>query len=274
MNPIRKPVVAGAFYPESQEQLREDIQKYLAKAEVPSVNKDILGIVSPHAGYMYSGACAAHGYKAIQSKNIEIAIVLSPCHHAYGFEYALGEYTYFETPLGKIPVAEDILDLLNTDKAFDFIPEVYDREHALEVQLPFLQIISPKIKIVPIIIGNQCLANSEYLAEKLLHVLEPIIDKTIVVASSDLSHYHSAVEASEKDTRLITSFLHQDRIALAQDIKSKATEACGFGCILTLMSLAEKMNYQNYQTLKYTHSGNVSGDMKQVVGYFSGIISR
>jgi len=274
MSNIRKPVVAGAFYPGESCMLKMEIENYLSKVQVKGKYEKALGIVSPHAGYVYSGQCAAFGYKAIKQKDFDLAVIIAPSHNIGGYRFSVGNYDAYQTPLGIIPVNKEYVRKILDYSDFEFRPTAHSSEHSLEVQLPFLQVIKPGVEIVPIILGNQNSKNSLLLANILSQVFKDRLDKTVFVVSSDLSHYYDSETAAEKDNLLAENFQKGLIDNMEQDMHNGKIEACGIGGILFLLHLAKKLKYMNIETLKYTHSGYINNDFSQVVGYLSSIIYK
>ena len=270
----RAPIVAGSFFPGNATILRKDIESYLSQISNIKEYEDILGVVVPHAGYFYSGQCAAYGYKAIQQKEIEIAVIIAPCHRIGNFTFSVGNFESYLTPLGEVEVDKQIVERLLTYKEFQFLPSAHKSEHSLEVQLPFLQMIKPAARIVPILFGDQSLENSKILA-KILHLeFADKLDKTIFIISTDLSHYHESEIAEKMDSIFTNNLIGLDIDGLEEALYDHRCEACGMGGSLTLMHLANKLNYNKAETLNYTHSGKISGDDSQVVGYLSAAIHK
>lgn len=271
---IMKPVLAGSFYTSDPVKLREQINTFLLNTDLERDYPEALGIISPHAGYIYSGQCAAYGYNALKLKDFELAVIIAPCHRYIGFEYSVGDFTAYRTPLGDAEVATDEVKNLLTESKFKYIQQAYDNENSLETQIPFLQVIKPDARILPILVGNQCRNNSRHLAETLLKHFGKKLDKVAFIASSDLSHYHSAAEAALMDQKLAENIKHRDVVAFLDNIESRESEACGFGPIMTLLYMSLMTDYDQVDNLHYSHSGQVSQDNVQVVGYLSSIIYR
>ncbi len=271
---VRNPVVAGSFYPGNSRTLKKMITGYLQKAEIKEQLNDILGIISPHAGYMYSGQCAAFGFKALQSKNFDLAVLIAPSHRFGDFDYSVTDYSEFLTPLGRIKVAHDIVKELKLK--YNMVTSDYanDSEHSLEVQIPFLQQIKPDAKIVPILLGEQNPENSRRLAVNLAEYFKDRLEKTVFIISSDLSHYYDKQTAAKMDTMIADNLEKLDIKKMEEDMQAGNVEACGIGGILTLMSLAKAFNYCSITNLDYRNSGNVSGDYDQVVGYLSSCVHK
>lgn len=275
MKNIRHSVVAGTFYPNNPKHLEDLMEQYLKQAPLPKEPPEkILGIISPHAGYIFSGQCAAHGFQALSKKKFDLAVVLAPSHQAGGFHYSVGDYDKYQTPLGEIDVDNKLTKELLKDSKFVFQHVAHSTEHSLEVQLPFLQAINPETKILPILIGNQSDENSEYLSKKLISLLSGKLDDTVFIISSDLSHFHDSSTAEYLDQKLITAIESLDIDQLWKLIRTNEAEACGFGGILTAMYLAKHLNYNKAKTLCYTHSGETGGDYSQVVGYLSALLYK
>ncbi len=275
MKSVCKSVVAGTFYPADPQELSKLISLYLSEVDLklPEFN-DILGVIAPHAGYIYSGACAAYSYKAISNKDFKLAVIIAPSHQYGDFYYSVGDYDACATPLGEVEVDRELTSKLLNDSKFVFFPYAHSREHSLEVQLPFLQTIKPDIKILPIIIGYQYAQSSLYLSDKLAELLKDHLNETIIIISSDLSHYHDHKKAESMDKTFADAVEKIDTESVKTLLAEQKSEACGFGGILTLMQLARKLKYNRAKTLHYTHSGETSGDYNHVVGYLSTMFYR
>ena len=207
-------------------------------------------------------------------KEIEYAVIIAPSHRFANFKYSVGNFESYLTPLGEVSVAKDIIEVLLKNEDFCFQQAAHQAEHSLEVQLPFLQIVFPNIKIIPILLGSQSPENSENLAEILANVFKDKLNKSTFIISSDLSHYYSSSIAEEKDSRLFGILKKLDTESMKHDQRENKIEACGMGGIFTLMYLAKKLNYSEVDVLKYVHSGLISGDMSQVVGYLSAVVYK
>lgn len=266
---IRKSVVSGTFYPGKTSELKKQIENFITNAKIEKKYNDILGIISPHAGYVYSGGCAAYGYKCLQEENFDSVIIIAPSHRMGNFQFSVGAFEKYSTPLGDIEVDQEKVGKLLDEEGFQFIPQAHKVEHALEVQLPFLQTIKSNINIVPILVGRQNNEVSKYLAETLHKVFSKDFTNTKIVISSDLSHYHDSETAENMDGKLAEYVQNNQIEKFRTAIRNHKIEACGFGGILTLMYLADKLGYSNIEKLNYTHSGTLTGDHSQVVGYLS-----
>ena len=271
---IRNPVVAGSFYPGDSSILKTQINDYLQKAIIKDDNRDILGVISPHAGYVYSGQCAAFSFNAIRNKDFDLAVIIAPSHRFADFDFSIGDYDEYITPLGGVKVAKDIVKELKDKFNMETSYYAHNVEHSLEVQLPFLQQIKPDAKIVPILLGEQNPENSNRLASILAEYFNDRLENTVFIISSDLSHYHDSETATEMDTIIAENLENLDIHKMEDDAQQGKIEACGMGGILTLMSLANELNYSNSKILDFRNSGDVSGDYKQVVGYLSSCVYK
>ncbi len=265
---IKHPNVSGQFYSANPQKLSAHLDQLFSSADISPTEKDVLILVSPHAGYVYSGGVAAYGFKALKEKAYRTVIVLSPSHH-YGFgEISVWKDGAFETPLGSIEVDQEFSEkLLEQHEKFVFIPQAFDREHALEVQLPFLQKVYKDFKIVPVIFGQTNKDLCRIFAESLDKLIGDRKD-VLVVVSSDMSHFHDSLTARNKDRKTIQAI---EKLAIDdfwKKTQSREMEMCGSHPVTSALFLAKRRGLKP-EVLKYAHSGDVSGDMDRVVGYTS-----
>lgn len=267
MEPIREPAVAGQFYPSDPNSLKKLIEGALDGAMDVLKGKPPLAILAPHAGYMYSGGVAGWSYRQVKGQQFEAVVVLSPSHRYHFSGVSVWPKGGYRTPLGIVPVHEDICArLLQDSSVFKDLPQAHGPEHALEVQVPFLQVaLKPGWKLVPLVMGTQDLKTASQVAPRLREVLKGT--KALVVASSDLSHFHSASKAEEMDRKALKYMEEVDPEGLWEEINRGKVEACGIGPVLVAMLMARDEGIAKGKLLKYAHSGDVSGDMSRVVGY-------
>lgn len=271
-NKTREAVVAGQFYPGTAVAIEQSIQNYLDKVDQQQfdINK-LYGIISPHAGYPYSGEIAAYGYDIIKKEKPDKIIVIAPSHREFieGFSIYPGEF--YATPLGKIPLDSELADkLVERTSSVDKNMAGHKEEHSLEVQLPFLQYILEDFKIVPIVAGNVDQTAVSDLVESLSELSEE--EDFIIVASSDLSHFHSYDEAIKKDRELIDRLKQFNTDNLVQAHKDRTLEACGMIPISVLLEYAQKTGEPEFIELDYRNSGDTAGGKGRVVGYLSAAI--
>jgi AmmeMemoRadiSam system protein B len=258
MKDIRKPAVAGAFYPGDKEALEAMIQESMNAAVDKEIKGDVKGIVVPHAGYIYSGVVAAAGFKLLQKVNQKKkwkVLLLGPSHFVAFHGAVAPEVQYWETPLGFVPV-KSILDEIGKSELIGAAEEVFLEEHSLEVEVPFLQTILKKWTLYPLCLGE---INPKNLAEEIKDFAKA--DDVLIVVSSDLSHYYPYIDATVLDDNA-NKFIPVKAIAEVQD----RVEACGVKGILTLMHLANMFGWEGH-FIDYKNSGDTAGDKSQVVGY-------
>lgn len=276
---VRRPVVAGLFYEARREgllrQLEEAFTHPLGPGSKPprpgEYTGGILGVVSPHAGYMYSGHVAAHGYLELARGGAPEAVVLmGPNHHGMGMPVAASEADAWETPLGLVEVDKELARrLVEWSGVLAFDEEAHRYEHSLEVQLPFLQyVFGGGFGIVPITMYLQNPEVSRRLGSAIARAFEELGVKAYVVASSDFTHYEEARKAREKDEEAINMVLRLDEGGLYDVIVERDVTACGYGPIMSLVAAAKRLGAEA-RLLKYSNSGDVTGDYSSVVGYAS-----
>jgi MEMO1 family protein len=275
----RAPAVAGMFYPDNARELRALIdhsfrnQRFGPGRAPPSTDKrKIYGIVSPHAGYVYSGAVAANGFYEVSSIDFQDVIMVGPNHYGIGSWVAAMKDGTWETPLGEVQVNSQLAErIAGRSPALDFDDYAHSRDHCLEVQLPFLQYIKQDFKIVPVVLISQRsdiafgLGNaiSETIMEK------DTLDSTMLLASSDFTHYEPNREAYRKDGELIKTILALDINKFYAVLERLNVSACGYGAIATMMVAARNLGATRGELLKYATSGDVTGEISAVVGYSS-----
>jgi AmmeMemoRadiSam system protein B/AmmeMemoRadiSam system protein A len=268
---VREPAVAGAFYPGTETALRSAVTTMLDEAEPPALEGKVLGLISPHAGYMYSGAVAAHAYKLIEGSKFDAVILVAPSHHLFFPGSSIYRQGPYRTPLGLVEVDVDLAEAMaSAEPSITFKPEAHIREHSLEVQLPFLQVAVPDLKIVPIVMADQSYENCVRLAAAIAGAVRG--KEVLLVASSDLSHFHAYDEAVAMDQVIIDDVLNYDCESIARDLGTRKTEACGGGPMIAVMLAAKHLGATRAIKLAYANSGDVTGDKSEVVGYLSAAI--
>ena len=268
---IREPAVAGSFYTADPGALSKQIKDYLSAAPVKKIDGEIIAMISPHAGYIYSGQVAAHAYKLIADKPIHTVLVIAPSHRVYFKGASVYSQGAFRTPLGLIPIDEDICQkMIQASPAISFYPQAHAQEHSLEVQLPFLQTVLKDFKLIPIVMGDQNLENCKILSDAIFQAIKG--KKVLIVASTDLSHFYSYDEALKLDNVVIDRIKNFDTQGFASDISEGKCEACGAGPVITTMLLAQKMGANKSLILKYANSGDVTRDKSRVVGYLAAVL--
>jgi AmmeMemoRadiSam system protein B/AmmeMemoRadiSam system protein A len=274
---VREPAVAGAFYPADPAQLSQAVDGYLAQAASSKSDADekVIGLVAPHAGYPYSGPIAAYAYSLIAGKDFERVIVIAPSHQQSFPGVSIFPGDEYRTPLGSVPVDKEFArklaafhPLLRLSGDGHTSRTLSGRgEHALEVQLPFLQRTLKNFKIVPIVMGDQRYETSRTLGVALSRLIKD--NRTLLVASSDLSHYHPYDQAVSMDRKVADAIREWDYFSLSRNAERGAWEACGAGPIVAAMIASERLGANQARILKQANSGDTSGDKSAVVGYLA-----
>jgi AmmeMemoRadiSam system protein B/AmmeMemoRadiSam system protein A len=274
MKEIREPAVAGSWYPGNPEVLSRDVKRYLENVKREKVEGEVVGLVSPHAGYMYSGQVAAYAYKLIEGKSFDTVIVIGPSHQALFKGVSIYDRGGFRTPLGVVPVDVDLSKkIMEKRKEIQFIPEAHLREHSLEMQIPFLQTVLKTFKLVPIVMEpDWSWETCQYLSTAIAETVRG--KKVLLVASSDLSHFHSYDEAVKLDKIVLDHIDRFDPEGLNRDLRNGRCEACGGGPIISVMLAAKALGANKGKVLKYLNSGDVTGDRSRVVGYAAGVFYK
>jgi AmmeMemoRadiSam system protein B/AmmeMemoRadiSam system protein A len=268
---VRPAAVAGTFYPADRSELEKTVDGLLAGAQVAPVQGQLWAIISPHAGYPYSGAVAAQAYALVKGQRYRRVVVISPSHYeSFGFA-SIYDGDAYATPLGQVAVdksfaaklagASPLLKLSSRGHTSSG-----DRpEHALEVQLPFLQRALGDFQLVPIVMGEQSYEVSRALGVALAKFIS--VPDTLIVASSDLSHFHKYEEATALDRKPLRAVQAWDYFSLSRNLAAGVWEACGGGPIVAAMIAAERLGATEAALLKYANTGDVTGDHSRVVGY-------
>ncbi len=279
---MRPPVVAGQFYAGTRPELIKQIEwcytHPYGSGKVPRVHagpRRLVGLVSPHAGYMYSGPVATHGFTYIAQDGMPSSIVIiGPNHRGTGSGVSIITSGKWSTPLGEVQIdealskaikqASDIIDV-------DMLAHAY--EHSLEVQLPFLQhLFGNKFKIVPICIMLQDIKTSKEVGDAIAKASGG--KDVVIIASTDFTHYESQSSATTKDHKAIDKILALDPEGLIRTVEEEAITMCGYGPVSAMLQAAKKLGAKKAKLLKYATSGETAGPMAQVVGYGSIAISR
>ncbi len=285
---VRPAGVAGSFYPADPKELTAMIDDMLAKVSQPPITDKILAVVAPHAGYQYSGPVAAYTYAALKGRKYARVVVIAPSHHeAFDFTSVYDGDAY-ATPLGNVPVDKDFAArLVKMSSTMKLSGRGHDAtsagaEHAIEVELPWLQRVLGDFKLVPIDMGDQSYESSRALGVALAKLIktesksgaEGKNGETLVLASSDLSHYHPYDEAVTIDHKTLNALEEWDYFSMSQNFQTRVWEACGGAPIVAAMIYAERIGANRAKVLKYANSGDITGDHSRVVGYSADVFVK
>ena len=270
---VRQPAVAGSFYPADPKELGTMLDGFLSKAAPPPA-QNVVALVAPHAGYPYSGPVAAYAYALLKGRKFDRVVVIAPSHYeAFGFSSVYDGAAY-STPFGQVPVdqafAAKLAKLsmpspLIKLSAAGHTPSADHPEHSIEVQLPFLQRVLGQFQLVPVIMGDQSYDACRALGVALAKLVAGT--NTLIVASSDLSHYHTYDEAVKLDHKTLKAIEEYDYFDLSRNLELRVWEACGGGPIVATMIAAERLGATQARLLHYANSGDTTGDHSRVVGY-------
>jgi hypothetical protein len=270
----REPFVAGVFYPEDPAELNGKIAGFFSR--VPTREKDprpLLGLILPHAGYVFSGQTAAHGYKALEGRQFDTVVLIGLYHRGAILGASVWRGGAWKTPLGNVPVDTEMADaLFSEDPSFQFPQDAHLAEHSLEVHLPFLQRTLKDFKIVPILTTVPSREKSAVLARAVLK--HSAGKRVLVVASTDMSHYHTDAEARRIDGKALDVLKKGGPRSFFRSIKLKEAELCGSAAVLTLLEIGRQSGGAQIEVLKYATSAEASGDESRVVGYGAAVLYK
>ncbi len=266
----RPPAVAGKFYPADPTKLRRQIAELVDRVPKSELKGKVKGIITPHAGYLYSGFTAAHAFAALRGEKFETVVVVSPSHWEFFSGVSVYQGEAYATPLGMVEINKTLRDTIVGEADFIIASEIgHGSEHALEVQLPFLQEVLPPFTLLPLVIGEQ---NREFcfrLGEVLAKILKD--ENALLVATTDLSHYYAADIANKFDMIMLKDVADFNYEQLMTDLEARHTEACGGGPTVAVMSALKHLGVKNIEVLHHSNSGDVTGDYSSVVGYLSAV---
>jgi MEMO1 family protein len=270
---LRHPAVAGRFYPDDPEELRAEVQAYLA----PTGSKDsapirAVGCIAPHAGYMYSGHVAGAVFARIEIP--QLCIVMCPNHTGMGRALSIMSEGIWETPLGEVAIHDGFASALK--RRFPALEEdaaAHRAEHAVEVELPFLQSLQPELRFVPIALGTGRLEVLEQLGLALADVIAEHKEPVLIIASSDMNHYESDAVTRIKDHKAVERILTLDPRGLHEVVTQQDISMCGYGPTVAMLTAASQLGAKSAELVKYATSGDISGDRDRVVGYAGVVVS-
>lgn len=271
---VRTPVVAGTFYPGDADELRASVRKHLDAAVPADVPGELIALISPHAGYVYSGPVAGYGYSLLEGRSYTSVVVVAPSHRHWFPGISLNNHQRYRTPLGVIEIDMVLAAAISGHhEAIGYEAAAHVNEHSLEVQLPFLQAMLGDFLLVPIVMGEHSERNVDILAKALGAALDGS-DDVLLVASTDLSHYLSRERGGALDRTCMASIEQLDDDRLLLDLGTEACSMCGGGPSAAVIRAAKLLGADTSIILKHGDSGDASHDTSSVVGYLSAAISR
>lgn len=277
---IRPSPIAGQWYQADAKRLAAQIDRYLDEAELPEIEGQVLGVMAPHAGHVYSGSVAGYAFAAVRGLQPELVAVISPMHYPYIEPVLATAHSAYATPLGAIPVAEEMLEqldrFLQSDAGIRIKRIANDAEHSLEIELPFLQrALAGPFRLLPIMLRDQ----SQHTSQVLGRALAALFSETgslsfLLVASTDLSHFYSQQTANKLDMELLRQVQAFDPAGVIRIEEQGKGFACGRGALAAVMWAARELGARKALLLNHATSGDVTGDYDRVVGYGAAVFTR
>jgi|Deesub1362A_J573_1020465.scaffolds.fasta_scaffold03798_8 hypothetical protein len=264
---IKEPNVSGKFYPSDKTTLASVVDGFLNKVDTSPPPGRLLALISPHAGYIYSGQVAAYSYARLKDKDIDTVIIIGPSHYSAFEGVSVYKEGKWKTPLGMVDIDTKIAkSLINNEKDVRYLPEVFEKEHSVEVQIPFLQRVLDDFKIVPLLIGRPTKKSYDYLTQRLAELILKN-KKIMIIASTDLSHYHDYDTAVKMDRVTIDAVLGLAIEDLRKMLSKGEAEMCGAYPVLYTLRAVKDAGATRGVLFKYANSGDVTGQKQSVVGY-------
>jgi len=266
---IRKPAVANQFYPGDKKNLTKEIESYAIKEEK---KEEVLGLIAPHAGYMYSGRVAGSVYSVVNIP--DNVVIICPNHTGMGSNAAIMSEGVWQMPTGDVGINSQLSRLIkDQSKNLEEDEQAHVREHSLEVQLPFLQYFNPNFQMVPICLAGRDLKFCQDIGLALARAKKEFNQPVLIVASSDMTHYESQQSAKKKDEMAIEKILSLDPPGLLETVRRENISMCGVIPTTVMLIACKELGAKEARLVKYATSGDVSGDYDQVVGY-AGIVVK
>jgi len=270
---VRPSLIAGSWYPGNPQQLRQTIEQLFAQVSPPKIEGEVLGLISPHAGYVYSGQTAAHAYHTVRDQAFDTVVVISPVHRVPVGRFAITSADAYQTPLGLVSLDQDLVHKLEDEIPVNRVD--YDGEHSLEIQLPFLQVALGNLSLLPVMIGESSLDLAGELSQALVTVLSG--KKALLVASTDLHHMDNYDQVVRRDQVVVDAIQSFDLKRVREALSPWDCSVCGRIPVLTVMTAAQALGAGSVSILHHTNSGDVTGTRtpgQYTVGYLAAALYR
>jgi AmmeMemoRadiSam system protein B len=270
---VRRSIIAGQWYPGNARQLERTINGYLDSVEDVTLKGELIGLVSPHAGYMYSGQTAAYAYDQVRDKTFDVVVVISPVHSVPVGRFAITSADAYETPLGLAPLDKALVEELGQHVSINRVG--YDGEHSLEIQLPFIQVVLGHVNLLPIMMGVPSFDAAEELGAALANVLEG--KNALLVASTDMHHINSYDEVVRRDAVVVDAIASYDMARIKSALSPRDCSVCGRFPVYAMLTAAKQLGADGVQVLHHTNSGDVTGERNPphyIVGYMSAAVYK
>jgi AmmeMemoRadiSam system protein B len=269
-----RPSIGGGWYPHDPGLLAQNLDIYLGNAESAKPRGTLIGLIVPHAGHIYSGHVAAYAYNCIKGMKFDTVIIVSPSHFLTSGNILTSSHDAYETPLGIVEVDKNLMNRLNHALMDNYqerlVPVSNDPEHAIEVELPFLQHILGDFRFLPVMIFSQDSRTAQVLGHSLARVAAD--RNALLIASSDLSHFYPASEARKFDHEMLRRIESFDPECVIEAESEGSGFACGKGAIASVLWACSDLGADRVEVLNYANSGDVTGDYESVVGYGAAVI--
>jgi AmmeMemoRadiSam system protein B len=277
VSPVRPSPLAGTWYEAEPQALARAVDSYLAAAKLPDLHGEVIAVIAPHAGHRYSGAVAGYAFAAVHGLTPARVAVISPMHHLYAQPLLTSAHSAYQTPLGEIPLdAECVADLdarLREKLGFGLTPIANDPEHAVEIELPFLQrTVKSAFHLLPVMMRSQTLEVAREMGAALAETLRG--KNALLVASTDLSHFHPQAVANRLDAAMLEQLANFSPEGVFDVEKSGKGEACGIGALAAVLWAARALGADTVKVLRHATSGDVTGDLRRVVGYGAAVVLK
>jgi len=274
---LRPSPIAGHWYSGDSKTLAASVDEYIQAAALPEINGDIIAIIVPHAGHIYSGPVAGYAFAAVKGLMPDLVAVIAPMHQPYYDPLLTSGHEAYQTPLGSIPIdrgsVQELDRLLQESLGFQTVPVRKDREHSLEIELPFLQrALKGDFSLLPVMVRDQSERVAQSLGIALARVLK--VRHALLVASTDLSHFYPHEKADKLDKEILRRIESFNPTAVLQAENEGVGYACGRNAVAAVLWAARELGGNHVQILNYATSGDVSGDYHQVVGYGAAIVTK
>jgi AmmeMemoRadiSam system protein B len=270
---LRPSPIAGTWYDGDPKVLAARVDEYLDAAQLPEISGNIIAVIAPHAGHVYSGGVAAHAFAALRGLTPDLVVILSPYHNLAPYPLITTEHQAYSTPLGNVEVNQTVLAELQANLEILITPIANDKEHSLEIELPFLQrALKNEFKLLPIMVRAQEPETSLKLGYALAQTLRN--KNALIVASTDLSHFYDQQTAKVLDTEMLKRFESFDPAAIFQAEYTGKGFACGHAAVASMLWAARELGADKVQILKYATSGDITGDYSSVVGYGAAVVLK
>ncbi len=275
--PVRPSPIAGAWYEGDPKALAHAVDSYLDRAELPDLPGEVVAVIAPHAGHIYSGPVAGYAFASVRGRSFDLVAVISPMHQPYYEPLLTTAHSAYGDPLGPVPVDADALaaldERLKKSLRVGLARVAYDQEHSLEIELPFLQrALSGAFKLLPVMVRTQSAKVSHQLGLDLAECLRG--RNALLVASTDLSHFYTQKAAEAYDSEMLRRVESFDPQAVFQAEEQNKGYACGLGALTAVLWAARELGADSVKVLRHATSGDVTGDYSSVVGYGAAVVMR